>query len=209
MTISAKTVGICGTNCYFVTNQDQTVIVDPGDGYEILHQHVKENDYHPVAILLTHGHFDHMMSSLELAKEYDIPIYAYEGEVAMVEDVELNLSAQFGTPYVGRVDRVVKEGEILHLAGLAWKVLFTPGHTSGSVSYYVESEKALFDGDLIFARSVGRTDFPTGKEEDLLLSIQNQVFTLPEDVNIFSGHGPVTTVGMEKKLNMINRYLSL
>lgn len=153
------------------------------------------------AILLTHGHFDHIWGANELRRLSGAKIYAYEGEKSLCEDAEKNVSAQAGRPETVQADFYEKDGTVLSLAGFSLKLIATPGHTGGSCCYYLEEEKVLFSGDTLFEGSVGRTDFPTGSMSSLVRSIKEKLLVLPEDVVVYSGHGDTTTIGDEKKYN--------
>lgn len=119
-----------------------------------------------------------------------------------MQDASLNLSGSMGTEQtVIEADVLVKDGDVLSLVGFSWKVLETPGHTAGSVCYYVESEDVLLSGDTLFADSLGRTDLPTGDLQAIVRSITEKLLTLPEDTMVYPGHGEVTTIGHEKRYN--------
>lgn len=197
-------VGSLATNCYIVSNENtkEAIIIDPGAQPERIMNKIKEEQFLVKAILLTHGHIDHIQAVNALKEEYGVDIYIGEQEADLVKDTQKNLSMMFGTPYVTKPDCLVKEGDILSIAGFTIKVLFTPGHTKGGVCYYFEPEEALFSGDTIFQASVGRSDFPTGSARTLSDSIKEKIFTLPDDVQIFPGHGDSTVVSYERHYNM-------
>lgn len=197
-------VGSLATNCYIVSNENtkEAVIIDPGAQAERIMNAVKEKQFQVKAILLTHGHIDHIQAVNELKEAYGVDVYVGEEEADVVKDTQKNLSMMFGMPYVTKGDCLVKEGDILSLAGFTIKVLFTPGHTKGGVCYYFEPEGALFSGDTIFQGSVGRSDFPTGSARTLSDSIKEKIFTLPDDIQIFPGHGDSTVVSYERQYNM-------
>ena len=176
-------VGAVATNCYIAENKKtkEALIIDPGDNAARIVQIIKEDGVVPVAVLLTHGHFDHAMAAQEVAEQYGIKIYAHETEKETLETPQINLSGMIGRTLTFHADCYVKDGEILNLAGFEIRVLHTPGHTQGGVCYYIEEEKALFSGDTLFCQSVGRTDFPTGKSSTLIHSIQDKLMPLPDD----------------------------
>ena len=157
-------VGAVATNCYIAENRKtkEALIIDPGDNAVRIEQIIKEDGVVPVAVLLTHGHFDHAMAAQEVAEQYGIKIYAHETEKETLETPQINLSGMIGRTLTFHADCYVKDGAILNLAGFEIRVLHTPGHTQGGVCYYIEEEKAVFSGDTLFCQSVGRTDFPTG-----------------------------------------------
>ena len=196
-------VGAVATNCYIAENKKtkEALIIDPGDNAARIVQIIKEDGVVPVAVLLTHGHFDHAMAAQEVAEQYGIKIYAHETGKETLETPQINLSGMIGRTLTFHADCYVKDGEILNLAGFEIRVLHTPGHTQGGVCYYIEEEKALFSGDTLFCQSVGRTDFPTGKSSTLIHSIQDKLMPLPDDTMVYTGHEDMTTIGMERKYN--------
>ena len=153
------------------------------------------------AILLTHGHFDHIWGANELRRLSGAKIYAYEGEKELCEDAGKNVSRDAGRPETVQADFYEKDGALLELGGFSLKLIATPGHTGGSCCYYLEEEKILFSGDTLFEGSVGRTDFPTGSMSSLVRSIKERLLVLPDDVTVYPGHGDTTTIGDEKKYN--------
>ena len=196
-------VGPVQTNCYFAINDDtkEVLVIDPGASADQLAKKICQEKLTPIAILLTHGHFDHAMAAQEVAEQYGIKIYAHETEKETLETPQINLSGMIGRTLTFHADCYVKDGEILNLAGFEIRVLHTPGHTQGGVCYYIEEEKALFAGDTLFCQSVGRTDFPTGKSSTLIHSIQDKLMPLPDDTMVYTGHEDMTTIGMERKYN--------
>ncbi|MCR4671912.1 MAG: MBL fold metallo-hydrolase [Lachnospiraceae bacterium] len=196
-------LGMVGTNCYILTNPDtkESVIVDPADNALRISSYIDGCGYKAAAILLTHGHFDHIMAVDDLRKKYGIPVYAHEDESGTLEDPRINLTGMYGRGLSVKADSYVKDGQVLDIAGFSIKVLHTPGHTCGSCCYYIESEKLLFSGDTLFRTSVGRTDFPTGSFSAIVRSIREKIFVLPDDVRVLPGHDMETTVGFEKKYN--------
>ena len=158
-------VGPVSTNCYFLINEEskEAVIVDPGDYAQKIKSYLEKEAVKPVAILLTHGHFDHMMAAEKLRNEYQIPVYACEKEKPLLNSASLNLAKGFiRADYTMDADIYCKEGDELSLTGCTIKVLETPGHTPGGCCYYIASENILFTGDTLFCRSIGRTDFERG-----------------------------------------------
>ena len=204
MRICRLVVGPVSTNCYIVTDENTKdgFLIDPGAQAEKIKNKIKELDVCIKGILLTHGHFDHIMAVDELRKEYDAKVYLGEEDASWISDTAKNVSSLFGAPYATKADCLVKDEEQLTVAGFEIKVLHTPGHTPGGVCYYLEKEGVAFSGDTIFQGSVGRSDFPGGSGSTLSKSIKQKVFTLPEDTQLFPGHGDSTLVSYEKKYNM-------
>ena len=199
-------VGPVQTNCYFVVNDEtkEMIIIDPGAMAKQLAERIRRDGYQPVAILLTHGHFDHATAAEELAKAFGIEIYAHEDEKETLEDAELNASWMMGERLVFHADRFLKDEQEIELAGFLIKVLLTPGHTVGGCCYYFKEEGLVFSGDSLFCMSVGRTDFKKGSMSDLVRSVKEKLLTLPDDTTVYPGHNDVTTIAYER---MNNPYL--
>ena len=202
--VKQLTVGMVGTNCYLAANQmtKEAVIIDPGDEAKRIDRLIRENGYQPQAILLTHGHFDHVMAVDALSAEYGLKVFAHELERETLEDPELNVSGMLGRTMTFHATDFVRDGELLNLAGYTFQVLLTPGHTKGGVCYYLASENVLFSGDTLFAGSVGRTDFPGGSMGTLVGSIREKLLALPDETIVYPGHMESTTIGAERTGNM-------
>ena len=155
-------VGEVQTNCYVLINTDtkECLVVDPGASAKQLADRIKQEELTPIAILLTHGHFDHASASEELATIFNIPIYAHEAEKDTLEDPMANVSWMVRRDEVYHADVFVKDEQELDLAGFNIRVLHTPGNKAGGCCYYLPYEEVVFSGDTLFAQSVGRTDFP-------------------------------------------------
>ena len=199
-------VGPVCTNCYLLVNHKtgELLVVDPGDQAQLIEKQIEKTGAKPVAILLTHGHFDHAGAAEALADNYQISIYAHEAERETLEDPGLNLCGMIGEHKVYHADIFVKDEEVLNLAGFSIRVFFTPGHTIGGCCYYIADEKILFSGDTLFQESVGRTDFPRGSASDLIRAIREKLMPLPDDVTVYTGHDESTLIGYER---MHNPYL--
>lgn len=201
--IKSMTLGMVATNCYIIINKEtkEALLIDPADNALRISNVIEENVCTLKAILLTHGHFDHIMALNELKKRYNVPVYAHEEEEDVLKQSSLNMSGMIGQIYTTQADIYVKDGEHLKLAGLDIIVLHTPGHTKGGVCYYLPEEKVLMSGDTLFHCSIGRTDFPTGSMSQLVRSVKEQLFVLPDDVQVYPGHDSVTSIGYEKQYN--------
>ena len=199
-------VGPVCTNCYLLVNHKtgELLVIDPGDQAQLIEKQIEKTGAKPVAVLLTHGHFDHAGAAEELADKYQISIYAHEAEKETLEDPGLNLCGMIGEHKVYHADIFVKDEEVLNLAGFSIRVFFTPGHTIGGCCYYIADEKILFSGDTLFQESVGRTDFPRGSASDLIRAIREKLMPLPDDVTVYTGHDESTLIGYER---MHNPYL--
>ena len=207
--IRTCTVGMVGTNCYRVYREDlkRAVIVDPGDNGAHILNTCRECGIIPEAVVLTHGHFDHILAVEEIRRAFkEITVYAAEKEAKLLGDPRLNLTASYGTGVTLSPDHLVKDGDILELAGFKWQVIETPGHTEGSVCLWIKEEEVLISGDTLFAESLGRTDFPTGSSADIIRSIKERLFVLPDDTMVYPGHGDPTTIGHEKTHNPVAFY---
>jgi len=198
--IRSLTVGIVATNCYLVWNKatGEGVLIDPGDEAERICSAIAEERVKLKAILLTHGHFDHILVAEELKEKYEVPLYASKDEKEMLENPKWNLSGMDEgvtiTEYIP-----VQDGDKLELLGKEWQVISTPGHTKGSVCYFVPGEiPYLFSGDTLFYESYGRTDLYMGNLDQLLETIHTKMFDLDDDFIIIAGHGSHTTIGREK-----------
>ena len=203
LAIRMMVLGPVQTNCFFLINEDtkEVLVIDPADHAQKIIEWMKSENLKPVAILLTHGHFDHIMGVEGIRKEYGIPVYASRDEVDVLAKPQLNVSTMMGAYLSMKADELFCDGDVLELAGMKLKVISTPGHTIGSVCFYIEEEKVLISGDTLFEASVGRTDFPTGSSRQLIESIKTRLFILPDDTSVFPGHGGTTSIGYEKLRN--------
>ena len=210
-----KLAGEClNENTYILVKEGSALIVDPGATSERILRECASLSVRPIAVLLTHAHADHIIGAAGLARE-GVPVYIHE-EDAKILNTRWNLALALGIsceqvePYT-----VISEEGRLALPPFEAEVIFTPGHTAGGVSYLVDG--SLFSGDTLFCGSYGRTDFPTGDEQDLLCSIANELFSLPDETPVYAGHSdrmplgegraviavPDTTIGEEKRGNPI------
>ncbi|NLG04095.1 MAG: MBL fold metallo-hydrolase [Clostridia bacterium] len=200
--IGRMVMGPVGTNCYFVYNENKEAIVfDPPTGGKELFERLTSNGLTIEAILLTHGHFDHIMGVNELRKCAGVKVYACEEEQEVCESSEMNCSDQIGRPYVTQADVYVRDEEEIQIKDMKCRLLHTPGHTKGSCCYYFYEDGLLISGDTLFAGSVGRTDLPTGSMGTLERSISQKLSKLPDDTKVYPGHGDQTTIEFERKHN--------
>lgn len=195
-------LGILENNCYFVHREGEydAIFIDPTSKGEKIFVKLREKGLSIKAILITHGHFDHIMGANELREISGAKIYALKEEEELLADPTLNSSYKVGKSYTVKPDVLVNDGDVLEFGSIRLKVIATPGHTAGGCCYYSEEDKVLFSGDTLFFESVGRTDFETGDVVALKQSIA-KLLTLPEDVKVYPGHGDFTTIGHERDYN--------
>lgn len=203
MNITILTVGPVQTNCYIVSKEGSSscIVVDPGAEAGKIVSYIEKKGLSCEGVLLTHGHFDHITGVAELVSATGAKVYAFEGEKELLMDPAQNASLMMGYEVAVEPEVLLRDNQKFSVADMEFQVIHTPGHTSGGCCYYAEEEKVLFSGDTIFMESIGRSDFPTGNGRVLLESVRNKVLVLPEDVEIYPGHGPETSVGYEKQNN--------
>ena len=194
-------------NAYVVAlrNSNDCVVIDPGEEPRPLIQMIEALRLNPRAILITHAHWDHIGGVNSLRSKWkDLPLYIGKNDSAKLTDPFGNLSQYLGEPHTTvPADYELSDGDTINLAGLTIHISETPGHTSGHLVYRLELQERsyVFCGDLIFAMSVGRVDFPDGNPQALFDSIKTKILTLPDETKLFPGHGPMTTVGEERRSN--------
>jgi hydroxyacylglutathione hydrolase len=206
MNIYHLVLGEYQTNCFCVTADNSAkdcLVVDTGLSPQPLIDHLQKSELDPVAVVYTHGHLDHTFGAKALRENWpDIKVAIHKNDADMLTDADKNLSAAMGTPLeFSAADIILNDGDEVDFAGVKLKVIHTPGHTPGGICLYSESEKLLFAGDTLFATSVGRTDFPGGDHDLLITSIRTKLIVLPDETKVYTGHGPATTIGHEKKFN--------
>lgn len=202
MIIRQLAVGPLQANC-FIVGCEQTrraAVIDPGDEADRILLALAERGLTVTHILNTHGHFDHVGANRRLKQATGAPILIHALDAPMLR-LLARTAAAWGMAAENSPDpdRLIAEGEMIPVGELALQVIHTPGHTPGGVSFYANG--VLFVGDTLFAGSVGRTDFPGGDFDTLRRSIQEKLFRLPDEVRVFTGHGPETTIGEEKRTN--------
>lgn len=201
--IDSRISGMVGTNCYMLCNMDikECVLIDPADSQDEISRMIDESGCSLKGILLTHGHFDHIMAADAVRDKYGVKVYASCDEKNTLEQPHINLGEAYGLKLSVKADVWHKDGEILKLAGFDIEALHTPGHTEGGSCYYIREIGVLFSGDTLFCGSVGRTDFPGGSMSEIVRSIKEKVMVLPDDTKVYPGHGEGTSVGYERENN--------
>ena len=197
--------GVFAENTYFYidSHTKSGFIIDPGAQPGLILDTVLRNGWTIEKILLTHGHFDHLGAAELLREKLVAPIFVYPQDAPYLTDPYLNLSGSTGKPIIIPHYEELYDGEIIRLkanSGFSLKVMHTPGHTPGSVTYYSSEDNAAFIGDLLYEHGPGLTNFPGGNRQILEASILNKIFTLPDDTVLLSGHSSPITVKQEKQL---------
>ena len=203
MEITQFVIGMIGTNSYIVSREGtgECVLIDPAVYSEEMVSYIQRKGLHVQAIILTHGHFDHIMGIDGFLEVFPVPVYAHKEEALLLNDASSNASVSYGEAYTYSGAEYVEDGQKLYLAGILFEVLYTPGHTIGGCCYYVAEVDVVFSGDTLFQAFIGRTDFPTGNSSQLVRSIREKLLVLPDETRVYPGHLDETTIGYEKKYN--------
>ncbi len=208
--IRQLTLGPIQTNCYLVGCETtfQAAIIDPAwDGKSI--SAMADNDGWGIShILLTHTHFDHLGGLTDIKKATGAPIYVHPDAVPGMQNTTMS-AAFFGLKVEAppSPDKMLAEGQIITVGELELHVLYTPGHAPGHVCFHLPKYRVVFDGDLLFQDGVGRTDLPGGNYQEMMESIKNELLVLPDETQVFPGHGLATTIGEERRANPFIREL--
>lgn len=203
MKIQHSVLGMCATNTYYVYDDEtkRGLIVDPADSPDTIIAKADSLLMIPEAILITHGHFDHVLAMNKVREHYGIKVYAGLTEKQVLHDMAMNLTSSFGMGQIFDADIYLKDGEEFETAGYHIKAIEVPGHTIGGMCYYFDKQGVLFSGDTLFCESVGRSDFPGGSASALCRGIKDKLFILPEHTKVYPGHMDETTIGNEIKYN--------
>lgn len=202
MNIDIVITGPLGVNTYIVSDKGNAVIIDAGGNEEDIEEYLNDNGLKPVALVNTHGHFDHIGAIYPLMKKYGLPFYLHkDDEFLLGQGKKVMQMYGFGdmeTPYV---TNYIEHGQKLDLGGITMDVIHTPGHTPGGCCFYIGGLKSVITGDTLFLESVGRTDFPYSSTQSLVDSISERLFSLPSETVVYPGHGAKSTIEHEKNMN--------
>jgi len=206
MKIDQLILGSYETNCYVLRKSDadrDCIIIDTGLQAGGLVDFLETNKLNPLAVVLTHGHADHIAGAALLREKYPgIKVYIHKLDAGMLMESERNLSVLAGIRFsTDPADLLVDEPDVIELAGIRLEVLHTPGHTPGGICLYSKDDGVAFVGDTLFAESVGRTDFPGGSSTQIIRSIKKKILVLPGETICYTGHGPSTSIAKEKVYN--------
>lgn len=195
-------VGMGQANCYIIYDEMEALIVDPGAEARRIEHTIEKLGVKPVAIILTHTHYDHIGALDAIRDTYDVPVYVAVEESKWLLDPNKNLSGFVGDEVVARpAEKNFDIGSETNISNFTFTVLPTPGHSPGGVSFVFADDDFVITGDALFAGSIGRTDFPGSNHEQLLSGIREQLFTLPPNYTIYPGHMGSSTIGKEKTTN--------
>lgn len=222
MLIAGFPAGAWGTNCYLVAPAagEECVIIDPGhQAAQGVEETLAKHRLKPVAVVLTHGHIDHVASVVPVCGAHGVPAWIHPADRYMMSDPEKALGRSIGMPLMGELTvgepddlKELTDGARLDLAGLEFSVAHAPGHTKGSVTFRMPERadipSVFFSGDLLFAGSIGRTDLPGGDHAEILESLARVVMPLDDSTVVLSGHGPQTSIGRERAANPFLRQVA-
>jgi hydroxyacylglutathione hydrolase len=202
-TIDAMAVPGLYTNCYLAADEDtrEGVVIDPGGSAPAILKKIADLKLTITLVLNTHGHFDHIMADREIMEATGAALAAHRNSLDLFR--ASGGAALFGLRVTTPVmpSRLLEEDDEIHFGSESLRVLYTPGHTPGCISFWSEAQRVVFDGDVLFNAGIGRTDLPGGNYRTLMNSIRHKILELPDDTVVYPGHGPHTTVGQEKRSN--------
>lgn len=198
MRVDALSVGELQVNCYILSSSQtgNAIIIDPGDDYPKIKSFLEKHKLNPKFIVHTHGHIDHIQAD----DEFGLTVYAHKLDVELLKDSGKNLSNFLSLPFkVSSPVKPLEDGEKITLDDMSLEVMHTPGHTPGGIC--LKAKNVVFTGDTLFAGSIGRTDFPGASGKQLIKSIKDRLFILPDETLVYPGHGPSSSIGEEKREN--------
>ena len=207
MEVAVFTFNEFSENTYLLYDATKAcIIVDPGcntrDEQELFSGFIELHGLKPVKLVNTHCHIDHVLGNRYINEKYGLELIAHRAEIPVLAAADISSKIyQINYDPSPEISSFLEEGDIVEFGETKLEVLFTPGHSPGSVSFYHKESKQVIGGDVLFQGSIGRTDLPGGDHDTLIASIKNKLFPLGEDVVVYSGHGPSTTIGHEQKIN--------
>lgn len=195
-------------NTYLVWDSEtkEAAIIDPGcfntSEQNELTRFIDQHKLKPTLLLNTHAHIDHVLGNAFIKQYYQIPFYIHAKDLPVLHSLS-DVARMYGVPATPSPapDKLIDEGDTISVGTLNWKVFFVPGHSPGSVAFYHQASGTLLSGDVLFYESIGRTDLPGGDYYTLMNSIQTKLLSLPDVTKVYSGHGPATTIGYERRHN--------
>ncbi len=201
LTIRSFAVMPFDENCYVVSDDTgEGVVIDPGGMAKEILAYIREKKLSIQAVLDTHGHCDHIGANDAVRDETGAPLYIHKADAPMLSDMRLNLSAFMGFKALSRpAEHLLSEGDKISFGQSELEVIHTPGHTVGGVCFV--GDGVVFTGDTLFAGSIGRSDFPGGSEVELIGNIKKKLLALPDEMKVYSGHGPSSEIGWERQCN--------
>ena len=197
-------VGMLACNCSVFGDEGsgEALVIDPGDDIDQVLAIVARHRLQVTGIVVTHAHIDHIGGAQKLKAATGAPLYLNPDDLGLYEHLDMQaLWLGIRTPERAQIDVPAQEGDRLRAGATLFEILHTPGHTPGSISLWIPAENKLVSGDTLFADSIGRTDLPGGDPRQILRSIRDKYFPLPEETVVVPGHGPITTLGREKEFN--------
>jgi hydroxyacylglutathione hydrolase len=197
-------VGPLACNCTILGDEEtrEAIVIDPGDDVSRIHKRLTEQGLELKQILVTHGHIDHVGGALKLKRLTGAPIYLNENDLPQLEMMDTQAEwVGVAPPETAPPDEGLKDGQLVGLEHYPAQVLYTPGHTQGSICLHFVPLKLLVAGDTLFAGSIGRTDLPGGNFDQIISSLRSRLLTLPDETKVLPGHGPATTIGEERVSN--------
>jgi glyoxylase-like metal-dependent hydrolase (beta-lactamase superfamily II) len=197
-------VGLLQCNCSILGDENtrEAIVIDPGDDIPQIQQILDRHGLKVTSIIITHAHIDHIAGAHKLKQLTGAPIFYNENDLPLVKMMDVQASwLHMPTPEVAPPDVPLSDAQTISAGDIKGRVLFTPGHTQGSICLYIPEHSLLLAGDTLFAGSVGRTDLPGGDSRQLIHSIRDQILTLPDATKVIPGHGPDTTIGEERATN--------
>ena len=205
--LKSFTVNPFQQNTYIIWDSNSiAAIIDPGNSSNLENQMIKkfiaENDLKLTRLLLTHAHIDHIMGNRFIFDEYGLLPEVHEADMFLIDAMK-QTADMYGVncEESPKPKKFIHDKQIIELGELKIECIHTPGHSPGSITFYFEKEKIIIAGDVLFNGSIGRTDLPMGDHQTLLSSIKNKLFPKGDDIKVYSGHGPYTTIGKEKTSN--------